>query len=709
MPKARFLSLLTIAIAGLITLSACGGNGSSTPPPPPTPTPSSNGLNIYPQTANVPVGGTVDFTGYVPSSTSAVTITWAVSGSSNGSLTSAGVYTAPSSVPSPAQVAVTATSNGLSATAVVTITSAQGITVNPAAASVAAGSTTAFTATGASGAVTWEVNGTQGGDGVHGTIDGSGNYTAPLTPPPGGSTVITAVSGGTSGNSTVTVVYSNASFNGAYGYQYTGDDGSGYFAVVGNLTANSATGTITGTEDLLSGSPSLTTGQSINGTFSFGPDGRGAINLSTSEVWQVALTSSTSASGSPSQHALLINFNQGVTGSGTIDAQTTAPPPLSTPAQHFVFQLAGLDANGNPLGIAGAFTSEGTGALAPSGNVIDINDAGVPSTTILTDDTTLTGSFIPSPGAPAPGALSLNSTDLGEIVRTSAGTSLLFDFYIVSPSHIHVIETDGNAYLSGDVYATNGPQGNSGYTGAQLSAGNYSFALGGSTTVGAYAAGGVLISAGSSSGTSGSITGGVFDNNNGGAEQSQSDATIKSSSYSVDPTTGRVTLSSVGTNQTSGTFNMVGYVAAPDPAFPDVVPPVLLLETDANVIATGTAYLQSAAGTPSGTFAANLTGLGTKSVSEQDILGALGITGTTVSGTLDINNFEVSQQPLLGLNVTSGSSIVSVDTNGRGTATIKAADGAVFTLVYYDVDPNTVVMIDTDSSRVATGTMLKQF
>ena len=153
---------------------------------------------------------------------------------------------------------------------------------------------------------------------------------------------------------------------------------------------------------------------------------------------------------------------------------------------------------------------------------------------------------------------------------------------------------------------------------------------------------------------------------------------------------------------------MVGYVASPDPAFPDVVPPVLLLETDANVIASGTAYLQAGPATPSGSFAANLTAFGTSSGSEQDILGALGITGTAVSGTVDINNFEVNGQ-FLGINVSSGSSIVSIDTNGRGTATVKAADGAVFTLVYYDVDPNTVVMIDTDSSRVATGTMLKQF
>ena len=134
--KAQLFSVMALTVVGLMSLAACGGGGSSTPPPPPNPTPSSNGLTVYPSTASVPVGGTVDFIGNVPSNSTA-TVTWAVSGSSNGSITSAGVYTAPTAVPSPAEVAVTATSGSFSATAVVTVTVAQGLTVNPAAASVA--------------------------------------------------------------------------------------------------------------------------------------------------------------------------------------------------------------------------------------------------------------------------------------------------------------------------------------------------------------------------------------------------------------------------------------------------------------------------------------------------------------------------------------------------------------------------------------------
>lgn len=512
-------------------------------------------------------------------------------------------------------------------------------------------------------------------------------------------------------NSTVTVVYSNASFNGAYAFSYTGDDGSGYLAVAGNLTANAATGTFTGTEDLLSLGNGVTPGQSINGTFSIGPDGRGPVTLNDGEVWQIALTSNT-LSGGTSQHALFVNFNQSATGSGTIDQQTTTTPPFAS-GQHWVFQFSGLDGGSfpSPIGIAGAFTSLGNGAIATSGNVIDINDGGSAgsSTENTVDDTTLTGSFVPSPGAPAPGSLILTATDIDDVVRSTTSETLLFDFYIVSPKHVHVIETDGTVLMAGDAYLEPSPS-NAGYTAdIVMPAGGYAFTMGGATTNGPLAAGGVLNSSGGSSttSTSGSTTGGVFDNNAPNL-RSQSDATIQSGSYSVDATTGRISLSAITTS--AGSFALVGYAAATDPAS-NTPPPILLLEIEANVTASGAAYAQAADATPSGSFALNLTGVGTTGASsgaEQDVEGALNIIGTAVSGTMDINNFEVNGQ-FLGLNVNSGSSIMSVDSNGRGTATITDANGASFHLTYYDVTPGMVVMIDTDSSRVAAGQLLKQF
>ncbi len=104
----------------------------------------------------------------------------------------------------PASITVTARHrHGLSGTATLNVTAAQGVLVSPSAVAIAAGATQSFAATvnGAAVTATWEVNGQVGGDGLHGTIDSNGNYIAPASPPPGGSTTITAITG--SGSSTV--------------------------------------------------------------------------------------------------------------------------------------------------------------------------------------------------------------------------------------------------------------------------------------------------------------------------------------------------------------------------------------------------------------------------------------------------------------------------------------------------------------------------
>jgi hypothetical protein len=678
-----FCTLCVLGVAGCGSSGSSGGGsgggGSS-------PTPSSSGLTIYPATASAPVGGQVLFSGYVPSQPNS-TITWAVSGSSNGTIDANGVYTAPSSVPSPAQVAVTATSGNFSATAVVTVASAQGLMVSPAAASIPAGSQTTFSATMnglAATGVTWQVNGTTGGDGVHGTIDSSGNYAAPLSPPPGGSTVITAVAGGTSGTATATIVFSNATLNGNYSFSYSGDDGTGFLAIAGQFTA-SGSGTLTGTEDFVDAANGPSTGQSVSGAYSIGPDGRGTVDLtgSSGELWQIALASD--------QHAVMINLNAGVaTGSGTIDQQTNA---TALAAGRYVFQVSGVDGSGSPTGVIGAFTSFGNGALAPAsaGNSLDVNDAG----SVVTNDTTLTGTY---------NAMSL-SLQSGSLTTLTGGTAT-FDYFVVNAQHLRLIEVDGNGFLVGDVFAAPAvPSG--GYLATLLTSGNYAFTMGGATKS-PYAAGGVFTSdgGGTTGTTSGNITAGVFDNNNGGAHF-QIDAALKETTFGVDANTGRIS-SSLST--AAGTFDWDGYVTAPvDTTKPNSIE-VLMLETDQLATASGVAYLQSSKTQPSGSFALNMSGQATgNSAGEQDVLAQVGITGTTITGTMDINNFALGQVQS-GLNIVSGNSTISsTDGSGRGTTTIAAANGASFPVAYYVVDSGSVLVLETDKQRVMTGILLKQF
>lgn len=175
----RLVALATVAILGLVGMTACGGGSSN----------NSISVTVTPATASVPVNLTQSFSANVAGTTNTA-VTWTVTG--GGSIDSTGLYTAPSAVPSGA-VTVTATSQADSkavGTATVTVTSMQGISVTPSGISLPAGATQAFAATPAAG-VAWSVNGIAGGDCVaapinsttqcHGTISANGSYVAPLS------------------------------------------------------------------------------------------------------------------------------------------------------------------------------------------------------------------------------------------------------------------------------------------------------------------------------------------------------------------------------------------------------------------------------------------------------------------------------------------------------------------------------------------------
>ena len=136
-------------------------------------------------------------------------IVWSVtgtgcSGTTCGSVSSTGVYTAPPIPPSPATVQIIATAQAdptKAASLPVLIVPAVSVSISPTSASVALGSTRALqaTVTGALDAtVTWDVNGVVGGDATMGLIFNSQTdpdnttYTAPQTAAPGGSVTVHA-------------------------------------------------------------------------------------------------------------------------------------------------------------------------------------------------------------------------------------------------------------------------------------------------------------------------------------------------------------------------------------------------------------------------------------------------------------------------------------------------------------------------------------
>jgi 6-phosphogluconolactonase (cycloisomerase 2 family)/uncharacterized protein (DUF58 family) len=187
------------AVAAADTTKTGSATVTVTAPPP-------IAVTVSPNAANVVVGQTLQFTATV-ANTNNTAVTWQVNGVANGNssvgtISATGLYTAPSTVPSPATVTVTAVSaadGSKSGSANVTVTAAPVITVTvvPNSANVAVNGTQQFTATvtgTANTAVTWQVNNVTGGNATVGTISGSGLYTAPASVPNPAAVTVKAIS-----------------------------------------------------------------------------------------------------------------------------------------------------------------------------------------------------------------------------------------------------------------------------------------------------------------------------------------------------------------------------------------------------------------------------------------------------------------------------------------------------------------------------------
>jgi hypothetical protein len=158
---------------------------------------------LSPSTAALAPGATQQFTATVQGPTNTA-VSWSVNGVAGGNATvgtisDQGLYTAPTTIPSPATVSITATSQAvtsLSGSASVTISNAS-VTVTPSSVVLLAAATQQFTAVvqGLSDtSVSWSVNGVAGGNASVGTITSQGLYTAPPVVPSPATVSISAAS-----------------------------------------------------------------------------------------------------------------------------------------------------------------------------------------------------------------------------------------------------------------------------------------------------------------------------------------------------------------------------------------------------------------------------------------------------------------------------------------------------------------------------------
>lgn len=268
--------VLSLSISSVLffLMAGCGGgspstsgNGESTSPPPPMVT-----IALSPASATVSAGGTVQFQATV-TGTSNTNVQWEVNNTAGGSsqsgtISSSGLYTAPSTA-SALQVKVTAVASAdptKTASATVTVNPIAtppppgiSVTISPTAATVGAGTNQQFTAT-VTGTnnigVTWSVDGIAGGNSTVGSINSSGLYTAPSMA--GGHTVSATSMADTSKSAsaavtviTITLSPRTTSLTASGTRQFTAtvngtnDDGVTW-SVDGTQGGNNNVGTITG-------------------------------------------------------------------------------------------------------------------------------------------------------------------------------------------------------------------------------------------------------------------------------------------------------------------------------------------------------------------------------------------------------------------------------------------------------------------------------
>lgn len=437
------------ALLAIISLTSCGGGGGSgsgsTTPPPAQPVAISS---VSPGTASVALGQTQQFTATVTGSSNTA-ITWEVNGTSGGNsqtgtMSAAGLYTAPNQLPSPAQITVKAVAQAdttKTSSATVTVTSSVAVSaVSPANPTVTAGGTEQFTAATSNDpgnlGVNWSVNGVAGGNSTAGTITSKGLYTAPAFPPAGGSVTITAVSvadGSKSASTTASISIANASLSGSYAFVLTGEaTAGGVESLAGSFVADGKGNLTSGLMDANSTS-SVLANLVFTGTYFVGADGRGTATITASAgtfKFAFALQSN--------QHGSIIEFDGKATVAGALDQQDTTAFAASALNGNYVFGFTGRDSSGSPVDSAGRFAADGAGTI--SSGVEDVNDSGV-----ISASQSFSGTY----------SVAASGRGTASFVGGSGTTN--YAFYVVSANQVDYVETDTAKAVGGAAYHQTSP------------------------------------------------------------------------------------------------------------------------------------------------------------------------------------------------------------------------------------------------------------
>lgn len=457
--------------------------------------------------------------------------------------------------------------------------------------------------------------------------------------------------------------FSASNLNGTYVFtsQGTDSDGDPLF-LAGSFVANGST-ISSGTMDVLDPNVGSTFGASItSASYTVGTDGRGTLSLNSSAGQFGLAFVLTTTSGGVSSQGLLTEFDSNGSGSGTLTLQTAI---TSFTAGNYAFSLAGLDVNGDPLALAGAF------ALSSSGGVTGVEDFNH-NATAVSFESLIAGGVATLGTGTAPGSI---------VIGTSSFPGLTFDLYPISATQFALVESDNLNFLAGNVFSQAGASIASGSVAFTMAGGLENFspvADGGTVTV---PANGV-----------GDYSAGLEDLNSNGTYTPQTSFTGTGVSAGGSAY-GRVVVS------------LTGFSPASDWVLYPSSGGILMLEADTGGVTAGAAFAQASGSTMAAAgYGFNLLADNTSGPYMEADNAQFTTTSSGFSGLIDINDSGTTSpgQTFVSTSFTAPNGV------GEGSAVTTEAGNPYISFNFYMVDSSTFLVLETDGNQIGTGSFALQ-
>lgn len=483
--------------------------------------------------------------------------------------------------------------------------------------------------------------------------------------------------------------FTNASLNGAYIFSMTGTTidpnfGQSSFSRVGTFIADGKGGIANtgGLEDVHKfGTDNLFA--LTGGNYAIGADGRGTLNLTTvGNTVRYSITLTSSAGG----YLVDMIADDSETGSGSFTLQTAT----SLAAGTYVFDFAGIapDGTGSPISIVGDIipnSATGSGSFS-GGSFQDINENG----TLVTKASISGGSYATDSNNPGSGR--------GTAVIGGVG----YVYYVIDGKRAQFMGTDPDAAAPGTILGEAVAQqaGTPNDTTA-FSNSNFVFVMGGSGQGLPFTRGGRLTANG------GSLLNILTDTNYAGSPVSV--PLLNAGTITLDgDNSGRGTIQFVDTSsKNTGTYSFVFYLSSASQG-------VIQDDSDPNIVEDGTILAQTGAPFASSGLAANyaFNWSGVDSTGEEDFVGSFATVSTNPNGMVDFNIFGQDKlflnNPVNGVITVGGDGTGSSGTRSIFVVSLNGTPTSTLNYFAYIANPNTILLLGTDTSRVLAGVLTAQ-